>query len=176
MLRRYARLLVCAAGLGTLVALPLALNAAGRRIDIEPEGGTLNKSDEGPMQVYRSTACSGEKCVGTNDEIVASGEECGGFVKCTVNVDDAGTYYFWGRALWKDKCGDSFYVQLDDKDPSVFGNKAENVGKWGWFKGEPLELTAGSHTLWIKGREDGALLDKIVLHTSSRYNPQGKGG
>lgn len=173
MRRRFTRFLLAAAAMGALVVLPLAVRAVASRIDIEPEGGSFEK--DGAIMAFRSTACSGEKCVGSEDK--GRKEDCGGYVRCTVNVDNAGTYYLWARCKWvaNDTCGDSFYIQMDDAEKTVFGEKGPK-GSWTWVKGNKYELSAGTHTLWVRGREDGALMDKIVLHTSTNYTPQGKAG
>jgi hypothetical protein len=97
-------------------------------------------------------------------------------VKVKFNVSEAGTYVFWGRAWWADSCGNSFYVQIDSGSKYVFGEQG-TYKKWTWFKGPKFSLSAGEHTLWVMGREDGALLDKVIfLPSSSRYEPQGMEG
>lgn len=161
--------------LGALVALAIAqaaLQAAPSRIDIEPETGLLKE----PMQVFRSDNASNGKCVGTKDGIAPEGKECGGQVKVTFTVAEAGNYYFWGRARWKDDCGDSFYVKVDGGSKHVFGEQGTE-GEWKWFKGPKFNLASGERTLYIMGREDGALLDKVIfIPEGSRYEPQGKSG
>jgi hypothetical protein len=171
MYRRFARFLLAATAMGTLIALPLAVRAVASRIDIEPEGGSFKD----PVMAFRSTACSGEKCIGTEDKGVTG--DCGGYVKCTFNVDNAGTYVFWARSKWvaNSTCGDSFYIQMDDGAKTVFGEKGTK-GSWTWVQGPKFQLSEGTHTLWIHGREDGALMDKVVLHTNTGYTPQGKAG
>lgn len=161
---------------GTCVAAWVAMGAMAdsKRIDIEPETGLL----QAPMKVFASSQASGGKCVGTNDKIAPQGKECGGTVKVTFTVETAGNYIFWGRAKWLDDCGDSFYVQVDSGPKRVFGEHGTE-GQWKWFKlsGAKFNLSKGSHTLYIHGREDGALLDKVILlHESSGYVPQGKSG
>lgn len=166
--------------LGLLAAVCLAafvaagVMAESRRIDIEPESGLL----KAPLKVYTSSQASGGKCIGTEDKIVPQGEDCGGTVKVTFTVATAGNYIFWGRAKWLDDCGDSFYVQINNGQKRVFGEQGTE-GQWKWFRltGAKFNLSAGSHTLYIHGREDGALLDKVILlHESNGYVPQGKGG
>ena len=154
--------------------LAMGVVADSKRIDIEPETGLL----KAPMKVYKSDAASGGKCVGTADKIVPQGQECGGTVKVTFTVATSGNYIFWGRAKWLDDCGDSFYVQIDEGQKRVFGEHGTE-GQWKWFKltGAKFNMSAGTHTLYIHGREDGALLDKVILlHESNGYVPQGKSG
>jgi len=172
MLRLPFRAALAGAVIAALAAAPAVLLASMNRIDIEPEKGAFKD----PVQAYKSQLCSGGKCIGTDDKIAPEGEECGGYCKITFNVATSGNYVFWGRAKWKDDCGDSFYIKVDSGSKQVFGEQGRE-GKWEWFKGPKFNLSAGDHTLYIYGREDGAFLDKVIfLDAASQYTPQGKSG
>jgi len=171
--RRPVTLLLGAALAAAILSLPTVLLAASR-IDIEPEKGTRTA----PIKVYSAKQCSGGKCIGTDDEIVAKGEECGGSVKVTFNVEAAGTYVLWARCKWIDDCGDSFYIKMDGGSKRKFGEQG-NEGEWRWYKAKTnatYSLSAGQHTLTIEGREDGARMDKLLLTTNTDYTPQGTNG
>ncbi len=87
-----------------------------------------------------------------------------------INVPQAGSYVFWGRAHWYDGCGNSFFLKIDDKPSIVFGNDG-TYRRWHWVKGVRVTLTAGPHTIRIQNREDGAKLDQFMLTTNRRYVP-----
>jgi opacity protein-like surface antigen len=93
-----------------------------------------------------------------------------GHAQYKINVPQAGSYVFWGRAHWYDGCGNSFFLKLDNKPATVFGNDG-TYQRWHWVKGIRVSLTAGAHTITIQNREDGAKLDQFMLTTSSRYVP-----
>jgi hypothetical protein len=171
----FSRLILATVAVAVLVALPVVLLAAGFRIDIQPESGSVTA----PMQIYESTACSGGRCIGTDDQERPLWEtpKDGGSVKCTFQVDNAGNYYLWVRAKWTEgTCGDSVYLKLDDRDTTKFGEQGTK-NAWTWFKVEdPYSLSQGKHTITIYGREDGAKIDKLMFHTSKSYSAQGKDG
>lgn len=168
------RTLVLIMAAAFVAALAAGVLADSKRISLEPEEGLFKK----PLKAFKSDACSGGKCIGTEDEIVDKGKECGGTVKIEFDVATSGNYVFWGRARWPDDCGDSFYIQIDDGEKRVFGEEG-TPEQWRWrkLKGVKFNLSKGEHTLYIHGREDGALLDKVILqHESDGRIPQGKSG
>jgi fibronectin type 3 domain-containing protein len=101
-----------------------------------------------------------------------------------VKFDTTGTYYVWilGRAATTSD--DSLHAGLDGATIST----CDRIGggfttTWAWSKttqdsSSPATFsvsTPGVHTLNIYMREDGFILDKIVLTTSSSYTPTGTG-
>jgi hypothetical protein len=90
---------------------------------------------------------------------------------CTykINISQNGTYTIWLRANWYDSCGNSFFVIIDNK-PAVYIESSTYL-VWHWVKGPSLSLSAGSHTIKIQNREDGAKLDQFLLINNSRYVP-----
>ncbi|WP_246151680.1 endo-1,4-beta-xylanase [Rubripirellula reticaptiva] len=72
-------------------------------------------------------------------------------------------YYVYARVNCPSADDDSFWVKFDDKNfASVNGLTTSG---WQWVKIAALEPSPGKHTLTIKYREDGALLDKIGVTT-----------
>ena len=87
------------------------------------------------------------------------------------------TYYLYVRAKWFDSCGDSVWIQMDDRAydgiEDTIGEITKTSYRWAWH---PLEdkrqlkgfkLAAGKHTLTLATREDGPQFDKILLSTDA---------
>ncbi len=98
-----------------------------------------------------------------------------GKVSFTVYLPVSGTFYLWGRGLGPSGTSDSFWSYVDDGTAEIFN--LQNQSTWGWRRRTtPLALTAGVHTITFENREDGTLLDKILLTNVSTYTPSGLGG
>jgi hypothetical protein len=85
-------------------------------------------------------------------------------------IDSAGTYYPWVRVWWKDSCGDSLGVVLQQGD----GKEVQYVvtdGTHKWWHWLPIagakgvELQKGQLTVRVENREDGARLGRILFAT-----------
>lgn len=88
------------------------------------------------------------------------------------------TYYVYLRSKWRDNCGNSAWVKIDD---GQWFNLEDELGlielknfTWAWHPlwvgGAPkgFELTAGPHTLWFNVREDGPKLDQWLISTEAQ--------
>ena len=94
----------------------------------------------------------------------------------TFNVVTSGTYTLWFRAFCPTYNDDSFYLKMDNGSFETWNGLANFCSaSWAWGSWTTTyNLTAGSHTLTIGYREDGAKLDKILL-TTSTLTPSGLG-
>jgi hypothetical protein len=92
-----------------------------------------------------------------------------GNAKYTIKVPSSGTYQLWTRTWWYDACGNSFFIVVDNK-PAVYVEDP-TYQTWHWVKGPKLQLSAGTHTIRIQNREDGARLDQFMLINTTRYVP-----
>lgn len=89
-------------------------------------------------------------------------------------VEEAATYHLYARVncpTWND---DSYWVKLDNGN-FTYANGLCTNGSWDWKELGAYPLSVGSHTLTIASREDGAMIDKLFLSTSSQL-PVGMGG
>jgi hypothetical protein len=87
-------------------------------------------------------------------------------------------YYVYLRAKWRDDCGNSAWVRIDEDNWNNLedeeGKIAEKNYKWAWHplwvSGAPkgYELAAGKHTLWFNVREDGPKLDQWLISTEAQ--------
>jgi hypothetical protein len=148
---------------------------------IEAEAATSITS---PMKTYDDPLASGGKCIGTDIGLgnASSAPPPDGVATYSFTVK-GGVYKLTGRVIIPD--GDSFWVRIQgatipattEFDPSgwVRWSDPPNGNEWHWedvFSGDNVgtddptvlfTLPAGTFTLEIARREDGALLDVIVI-------------
>ena len=99
-----------------------------------------------------------------------------------VEFPKAGTYYVWVRGLGETQEDNSCHVGLDGKAVATSDKIAEFDTEWTWTKdtkdGEDATIkieAPGKHTLNVWMREDGFILDRIILTTDAKFAPTGKG-
>ena len=96
----------------------------------------------------------------------------GGLASYTFTVP-AGTYVIWGRVLAPSGMDDSFWVSVDGGPFTLWSTRISSVWVWDQINhsgvADPrlFSLAAGTHTLVVKQREDGARLDRLLI-TSDR--------
>lgn len=99
-----------------------------------------------------------------------------------INFNRTGTHYIWLRGIGATGNDDSVHFGLDGAAVAT----ADRVSGWGtsygWTKNTmdgpvtTVNITSvGLHTLNLWMREDGTVVDKIVLTTSASYVPSGMG-
>jgi hypothetical protein len=95
----------------------------------------------------------------------------GGCVYIKFKVPEQGNYTVWVRTWWYDACGNSFFLVVDDKPAQVVGGDG-TFRTWKWRKAtQPYALTAGTHSLKIQNREDGARADQVLITNDTRTIP-----
>jgi hypothetical protein len=99
-----------------------------------------------------------------------------------VEFPKAGTYYVWVRGQGETQEDNSCHVGLDGKAVATSDKIAEFETEWTWTKdtkdGEDATIkidAPGKHTLNVWMREDGFVIDRIVLTTDPKFAPTGKG-
>lgn len=103
-----------------------------------------------------------------------SGDGNSNYIAYTINVTNGGSFYVHVLSSGVDTSSDSFTVAIDGNSGSQLTTTSN--GTWAWKKpSRSLSIANGTHTLYIKGREDGAKADKIYLSKSSTA-PTGLGG
>ncbi|WP_421889479.1 T9SS type A sorting domain-containing protein [Marinoscillum sp.] len=80
-------------------------------------------------------------------------------------IDSAASYNFIARINAPSADDDSFWVKIDD-GAYVMANGLTTSG-WAWVTLANATLEVGTHSLTIAYREDGALLDKLLVTTNS---------
>lgn len=106
-----------------------------------------------------------------------------------VNFTKTGTHYVWlrGGARLADGGGDSVHAGIDGDNPAsarrIDGTPSFNIATgWNWvgnIQGDTRAsiqvASAGEHTINIWMREDGLVLDRILLTTDETFAPTGDG-
>ena len=95
-----------------------------------------------------------------------------------VNFVKTGTHYVWVRGYDKDDSADSCHAGLDGQEISTC-DRMNNFFSFYWWRKETMDgpdatfdvSTAGIHTFNIWMREDGFVIDKIVLTNNASYIP-----
>jgi hypothetical protein len=97
-----------------------------------------------------------------------------------VNFVHTGIHYVWVRGMGADKGADSVHVGLDGKQSATSDRMSSFSPSWTWSN-QTKDLAvarvnvaaAGVHTVNVWMREDGFVLDKLVLTVSPGYLPIG---
>jgi hypothetical protein len=103
-------------------------------------------------------------------------ERCEGAAVYTINIPKKGNYTLWCRVRWNGECSNSFTARFNDKPPILFGEDA-TYKVWHWVKypvsrtSAPIALEAGKTIFKIENREDGIMVDQIILSTDKRFVP-----
>ncbi len=84
----------------------------------------------------------------------------------------ADDYQIWLRAWWKDGCGNSISLGLDDAKPRRVGNDG-TYQSWHWVRCYTASLSAGPHTLSLKPSEPNIKVDQVLLTTNREAFPEG---
>jgi len=122
---------------------------------------------------------TGFNMTGTDAATLATGSR----LSYKINFQTAGTYHVWILAKSVDYNSDSVHVGLNNEYRfTVNGIQGVSNGQFNWANlsnggtvvtgGTTLNITAGVHELNFWGREDGLVIDRIYLTTStSTANP-----
>ncbi len=101
---------------------------------------------------------------------------CKGAATYTFDLPKKGSYTLWCRTWWNGECSNSFTARINDNPPILFGEDA-TYKAWHWVKypvsrtSPKINLDAGKHTLKIENREDGIMVDQIILSADKRFVP-----
>jgi hypothetical protein len=151
------------------------------KIWLEAEGGVLHA----PMAAASNAqASSGQYIWIPNGQgNISDASQPGGYAEYSFQVSKAGNYIVWGRVISNSDGDDSFFVSMDYGVYSLWDTQMGGTETWVWDLvnnrggADPVVyfLTAGSHVLTIKQREDGTKIDKILITDDMQYTPQGQG-
>lgn len=168
------RRFIASAVVTTLVMLLVAGVASAAMVKIVVEAGDYSSIK--PSMVKTTTTSS---AVGNKDYIqiplrrphatTETGPADTGNAVYKIKVPASGTYQLWMRTWWYDACGNSFFVIVDN-NPSVYVEDP-TYQTWHWVKGPRLTLSAGTHTIRVQNREDGARMDQFMLINNTQYVP-----
>ncbi|MFO7937550.1 MAG: hypothetical protein R6V06_08095 [Kiritimatiellia bacterium] len=103
-------------------------------------------------------------------------ELCKGSAQYCLELPGKGYYTLWCRVWWNGECSNSFTVRINENPPILFGEDA-TYKAWHWVKypvsrtSPKIQLNAGDHSLKIENREDGIMIDQIILSADKRFVP-----
>jgi hypothetical protein len=101
-----------------------------------------------------------------------------------IRIPQDGTYYLWTHVYWTTGCGNSFFLQLDlFKKAKLLlgGDSTYNTLHWVTLSDSgdnagnplPLRLKKGELTLTLGAKENGVMIDQLVLTTDAKFEPAG---
>lgn len=108
-----------------------------------------------------------------NNSTASAPANTAGHITFPFSLSQSGTFRLNARVLGPTADDDSFWVRMDGGSWVMWNNWFTTSWTWRQFP-NTFNLSAGSHTLTIAFREDGAQLDKINLTTSATL-PTGLG-
>jgi len=101
-------------------------------------------------------------------------------------IEESGDYVIWGRVIADTGGNNSFWVQIDEGEMKRWAIALcttwtwDQVNYWSGAEGTEFQpeidpvvftLSRGWHKLWIKQREDGTMLDLILITDDLEYRP-----
>lgn len=121
-----------------------------------------------PMIIANDATASGGKYI-----YVPNGGGNNGSVTYPINAASSpGNYCLWGLSKWANTDDNSFNIQVDSGTTTTLTDyNYPPTTLWHWVKLPATFNLTGQHTLKVLQREDGSMLDKIVLTTNCSYNP-----
>jgi hypothetical protein len=148
------------------------------RVWLEAEEGTLNS----PMEMAQDEKASGGEyayVAKSADSIgkISNPDLAQGYGEYTFDVPIPATYVLFARVRSDTKAEKGFYVSVDNGGDVSWDAALGPKSGWAWDrvtdgeKSEPFSfhLEAGTHTLVIKQREDGAEIDKMLITTQPNF-------
>lgn len=146
-------------------------------INIEAESGP----ETAPMTVVNDAAASGGQYIwvpnGNGNNTSATGTQ--GVATLTFNVATAGQYRIWGLVRTPNSNDNQFWIRMDNGSYTNWTTFTGNGSNWTWDlvnnsgAQDPIvyTLAAGSHTLRVRWREDGARIDRLILTNGVDFVP-----
>ncbi|MCI0528192.1 MAG: SBBP repeat-containing protein, partial [Nitrospira sp.] len=141
-------------------------------LNIEAESGVLVS----PMRRVANSQASGGFYIDTPNTILGFNNNRG-TATFTLSIPTTGTYVVWGRVMGLDSSSNSFYAQMDSgtrytwEIPVSSGATWDRVGNLGGPDPVSFNLSQGTHTFVVSGREDGSRLDKLIVTNDPNFVP-----
>ncbi|QHI68276.1 heparin lyase I family protein [Tichowtungia aerotolerans] len=145
------------------------VNPDAGRLEFEAENGELS----GGLQRIAHSDASFGWCIEEPDGMTNGT----GFAEYEFELDEAATVHLWLLAYGETGNDDSIYVSMDGENHRYCGLPQGTTFSWKkiWEVGDsdPLEysLSAGSHTLRLTRREQGARIDKVFIQKPGDLDP-----
>ncbi len=151
-----------------LTAVPKVMDD---NIRIEAESGTLY----GPVAVGVDNEASGNQYVFGTSSVPKAAR-----VEYNFQIEQAGTYYIWGRCYALSSTEDSFFMVVDGSSDTLTWHLDTEYYVWKWQKVsdqhivQTFNLLPGWHTITLITRDINARLDNFLITEDPSYIPAGK--
>ncbi len=151
---------------------------------IEAEDGNIYS----PMVIDSNAQASGELCIlapkGSGNYKTISSDA--GRAVYTFDIQQAGNYVIWGRVIANDAASDSFFVSVDSQSAMAWHTIRGERDTWTWdvisernvsdvfdtTNPKVYALSAGTHTITFTQRENGTMLDKLLITKDLSFIPE----
>jgi hypothetical protein len=87
-------------------------------------------------------------------------------------IDKPGVYHAWVHARWRDSCGNSVTLRIDDR-PGYMTGQDRIYRTWHWVRAGRHQLDEGDHTATVGEREDGVAIDQVLFTADRDFRPTG---
>jgi len=125
------------------------------------------RPSSGAMSIVAANDSSGNQAMA----VPAETEKDGGKADYGVEGLEPGRYRLWIRAFWQDGCGNSVGCAAGNKQ-IVFTDGI--FDKWHWLTvPKQFDHTGGDFTFSLVRREDGIMVDQILLTSDAGFIPHG---
>lgn len=134
-------------------------------IRFEAENGVLS----GPFRIEAKDSAGG---ITVPNGVSGSAE-----ARYTVNVEKSGTYVLWGRTIAPTPDDDSFFVSVDGGSEALWDTPISTRWTWskvsnrGEYNARQYYLSAGTHTVVVRSRENGVWLEEMQFGSDENYLP-----
>ena len=139
--------------------VPQGFGVEDMQLWIEAELGDLYES----MQTESDGNASGGKYISATTD---------GYAEYAIEITEPAAYFIWGRTIGPTAGSDSFYIATDNGGDIAWHLPISE--DWSWNRAISVYFEAAHHILTIKHRENGAMLDKILISKDSDFIPSEK--
>ncbi len=87
-------------------------------------------------------------------------------------IRKSGVYHAWIHSYWRDSCGNSITLLIDDR-PGFMAGQDRIYRTWHWVRAGRHKLDQGAHTVTLGEREDGVAVDQILFTPNEGFLPSG---
>ena len=94
-------------------------------------------------------------------------------VTLSVEIPKEANYYVWVRTFAENNGTDTSWICWDNGDYKRVDHSL--YGEFAWIRAITQKLAAGIHTLNFVARENGMMIDKVIITTNVGYMPSGLG-
>ena len=152
---------------GVTVEDPPSENSGNQTLEIEAESAA-DQAAFAPFMVVEDAEASGGSYITTDEELGDSNESAPEDGVATFEVDIDGTVAVWLRVKFANNGSNSMWIRSNDDSFAKF-DEVDAPEKWMWLK---WTEKSGIDSVSVARREDGTILDKILITSDLMFEPQ----